>query len=85
MTHWYERMHVTLRRRGDTIIIVTRRFSTLAHRLRMRLSFNSVNMCTKLVSIYTAYMFTRNMAANNKTQMVPSHYCDIRLIVSNGQ
>jgi len=47
----------------------------------MRLSFNLVNVYAKLVNVYQT--FTRNMAANNKTQMVLHH--DNRIIVSNGQ
>jgi len=46
----------------------------------MRLSFNSVNACTKIVNVYQ--MFTRNMTVGNKTQMVLS--LDNSIVVSNG-
>ena len=36
----------------------------------MRLSFNSANVYTQLVNVYQK--FTRNMKANDKTQMVLS-------------
>ena len=41
---------------------------------------------TLLIEIRDLYTFARYTAANNKTQMVPSHYCSIRpIIVSNDQ
>jgi len=57
------------------------RFDSTWFLLWMRLSFNLVNVYAKLVNVYQT--FTRNMAANNKTQMVLHH--DNRIIVSNSQ
>ena len=49
--------------------------------LWMRLSFNLVNVYTKLVNVYQS--FTHDMAASYKTQMVLSH--DKSVILSNCQ